>query len=161
MSFIRVSRNFGVNPSIVTCFFCQQPKNEVALLGHMSAARATKMLGPDITNQLHGYEDDVEAPHNITLDREPCDKCKEYMKKGVLLISVDEQHSPDRDNPYRTGGWVVVTEDFIKRVCKSEELIASLLKTRVGFMPDEVWDHLGLPRGEQPKKAAKKKGKKS
>ena len=83
---IRLSPKYGVNPCIPLCFLCQQPKNEVLLLG--------KLKG------------DVEAPHHVSFDQEPCDKCKEYMAQGIILISVDEAKSKsDMRNPYRTGGW--------------------------------------------------------
>lgn len=41
---------------------------------------------------------------------DPCDKCRDYMEQGILLISVDPKRTQDRHNPYRTGGWVVIKE---------------------------------------------------
>ena len=54
---IKISPKYGVNPTIPVCFFCGEPKNEIALMG--------KMKG------------DIEAPKNMVLDYEPCEHCKE------------------------------------------------------------------------------------
>lgn len=124
---IRVSPKHGLNPTIPQCFFCGELKNEIALLG--------KLKG------------DVEAPKSICFDMEPCDKCKEYMGKGIILISVDPEKSPDPNNPYRTGGWIVVKDDYITRVF-NPEVVKDVLDKRIAFMPDDAWDKLGLPRGE-------------
>ena len=82
------------------------------------------------------------------IDKEPCSKCKGYMERGIILISVDEEKSKgDMENPYRTGGWVVVKEEALKRMIQPQELLDQILKQRVAFLPDEVWDLLELPRG--------------
>jgi hypothetical protein len=125
---IRLSPKYGVNPCIPLCYFCQQPKNEILLLG--------KLKGKD-----------VEAPRNLTFDQEPCDTCKGYMAQGIILISVDEEKSKGNTaNPYRTGGWAVVTDDAVRRIIKPKELLDDVLTKRVLFVPDGVWDLIGLPR---------------
>lgn len=87
-------------------------------------------------------------PRSAVYDREPCDQCKEYMKQGTILISVDEKLTgDDRDNPYRTGGWVVVKEESLKSMIENEDLLRSILTKRVCFIPDQVWDAWELPRG--------------
>ena len=63
---IPVSQKHGVNPSIPICYFCREPKNEVALLG-----------------RLRG---NVKAPHHCLLDMEPCDMCAERRKTHVHLV---------------------------------------------------------------------------
>jgi hypothetical protein len=68
------------------------------------------------------------------------------MEMGVILISVDEKKSEDQKNPYRTGGWCVVKEEAIRRAVTSPELLEDVMKKRVAFLPDDVWDMLGLPR---------------
>ena len=123
---IRLDPKHGVNPAIPLCFLCNEPKNEVILAGYMGGK---------------------EAPKNVVWDKVPCDKCKKLMRKGVILISMDEAKSKGKeDNPYRTGGWVTVTDDFITRVFTPETATA-ILARRVAFMSDEVWDKLGMPRG--------------
>ena len=66
------------------------------------------------------------------------------MKKGVILISV--RKGSDMDNPYRTGGWVVIKDEAIERMPLDDDTRAGLLKARKGFLEDDAWDKLGLPR---------------
>lgn len=60
---IKISPKYGVNPTIPVCFFCGEEKQEIALLG--------KLKG------------DVEAPHRMCLDYEPCEKCKQIFAQGI------------------------------------------------------------------------------
>lgn len=92
---IRLSEKHGVNPAIPLCFFCLKPKNEIILPGKM--------------------KNDMEAPRNAVWDMRPCDECKGFMAKGIILISVDESKSADHKNPYRSGGWCVVKEELVKQ----------------------------------------------
>jgi hypothetical protein len=121
---IRLSPKHGLNPTIPTCFFCNKEKNEVALLGLIKG--------------------DAEAPRGVVLDKNPCNKCEDLMKQGIILISV--RNEEEGDNPYRTGGWVVVKDDFIKRAIPDKEFAADIIKWRVAFVPDAAWDLMGLPR---------------
>jgi hypothetical protein len=123
---IRLSERHGVNPTIPMCFFCGQQKNEIVLMG--------KLKG------------DAEAPKGVVFDQTPCDKCREYMAQGVILISVDEKKSDDNRNPWRTGGWVVVKTKAIDHFPMTDEQKQELLRKRVAFISDPIWDLLGLPR---------------
>jgi hypothetical protein len=89
---------------------------------------------------------DAEAPRSGAINHEPCEKCAEYMKMGVILISVDEKKSTDMKNPYRSGGWVVIKDEWVLKAVTTPELQQSILKARVAFIPDDAWDKLGLPR---------------
>lgn len=124
---IRLSEKHGVNPSVLVCFLCGGDAG-VALLGRL--------------------KDDAEAPSRVC-DREPCRECKSYMERGVILISVDESKTTDPQNPYRTGGWVVMKDVAIRRAFESP-MREDILKARVAFLADDAWDQLGLPRGEVP-----------
>ena len=120
---IKLSKKYGVNPTIPICFWCGEMKNEVALLG--------KLKG------------DIEAPHSCILDYEPCDECKKNMSMGVTLIGTTEKPiredlPPIRDNEtetlYPTGQWLVVTKEAAKRYFSevaSEEEIESAEKILV------------------------------
>lgn len=123
---VQLSERHGVNPSVVLCFYCNESMG-VVLLG--------KLKG------------DVEAPRQGVFDHTPCDTCKERMEMGVLLISVRDGDE-NKDNPYRTGGWVIIKDEAIRRMIETEELVNSIIKRRVSFVPDAVWDLLGIPRGE-------------
>jgi len=123
---LRLSEKHGVNPAIPRCYLCGEDKNEVVLFG--------KLKG------------DVEAPRNPVIDQEPCTTCKGYMEMGIILISVRDEEG---DNPYRTGGWCVVKEVALERIgIQPPELLNDILKMRSAFIPDQLWDMIGLPRGE-------------
>jgi hypothetical protein len=116
---IKISEKHGVNPMIPTCFFCGKEKNEIVLFGRLP--------------------NDVEAPKQGVVNYEPCTECLEYMKQGIILISVKNGESGN--NPYRTGGWVVIKEAAAK------ELFGDHVgESRVAFLEDETWDKLNLPR---------------
>lgn len=88
----------------------------------------------------------VEDMNGKVISPEPCNKCKEYMKQGVILISVRDGESGN--NPYRTGGWVVVKDEAIKRIIDAP-MNKEILKKRIAFLEDSTWKALGLP--ELPK----------
>lgn len=129
MGSIRISQKYGVNPTIPLCFFCNEPKNELILAGRLPG--------------------DQEAPKNKVWDNAPCDKCKGYQKIGVILISVRD--GEEGTNPYRTGGWVVLKDDAVRRLVQPQELADEIIRKRVAFVPDQAWDAIGLPRGEVKK----------
>ena len=122
---IRLSPKHGVNPSLGVCFVCNEESGEVILPGRMRG--------------------DAEAPRKAVWHKEPCPKCEKWMKAGVILISVKDGE-PDRENPYRTGGWCVIKDEAIKRMPIDEDVRAGLLSKRMGFLEDAAWDALGIPR---------------
>lgn len=89
---------------------------------------------------------DTQAPMRAVWDYEPCEECKGHMTRGIILISVDESKSDDKNNPYRTGGWCVVSDDAIKRVFTAGPSLDAALKKRCCFLPDDVWSLLKLPK---------------
>jgi hypothetical protein len=141
---IAISPKYGVNPCVTKCFFCQQDSG-LAMLGHMTRTRAKEMFGEEMAKQLRGEANDVEAPHALVMDKQPCDKCTALMEQGVIFISTrtGEEQS---DNPYRTGGWCVLKEDAVRRLIANEELLNHVLKARMAFIHDDTWDAIGLPR---------------
>lgn len=122
MANIKLSKKYGLNAAIPVCYFCNEPKNELIIPGLLKG--------------------DVEAPKNAVWNMEPCDKCKEYMNMGVILISVKNGESGK--NPYRTGGWAVVKDEAVAGIFGEN---TPALKYRVAFIEDEAWDKIGLPRG--------------
>lgn len=123
-----LSKKHGLNPTIPKCFFCGEDKNEIILAG--------KLKG------------DIEAPKNVAWDKNPCEKCQEHMKQGVIMISVQEGEEGE-DNPYRTGGWCVVKDKALENFISPPELLNAILKKRICFVPDDAWNKLGLPKGEK------------
>ena len=130
MNSIRISPKHGVNPSLHQCFFCGEPKG-VLLFGR------------------RGIED-AEAPREVCIDREPCDKCKGFMEQGIILIGVDADKTTDEKNPYRDGNWCVVTEDFISRAISTPVMRFDIMERRCAFLPGDVWDALGQPKARKP-----------
>ncbi len=121
MENIKLSTKHGLNATIPVCYFCNEPKNEIILAGRLT--------------------NDVEAPKNAVWNMEPCNKCKGYMEMGVILISV--KNGEYGENPYRTGGWVVVKDEAVVNIFGKN---TPALKYRTAFVEDEAWDKIGLPR---------------
>jgi len=124
---VRLSKKHGLNPMLMVCYVCNEATNEIALLGELP--------------------EDKEAPRQGVLNKEPCEKCREWMKKGVIFISTRDGEE-DSDNPYRTGGWCVLKDEAVTRVVSTPHLLETILKARVAFIEDAVWDKIGLPRAK-------------
>lgn len=97
---IKISKEHGLNPSLVTCFFCGKDK-EIALFGRLPH--------------------DQEAPHRVMIDYEPCAACKQKFADGVLLIECSETaiadgQRPIQDGAFPTGNYCVVTQDAFTRM---------------------------------------------
>jgi len=123
---IVLSPRHGVNPSVEKCFICGTDVG-VVLFGRI------------------GYRD-KEAPRSCCVTREPCAQCAEWMRMGVILISVRDGESGQ--NPYRTGNMCVVKEETLARLITPLEHAKKVLKQRVAFVEDSVWKALGLETRE-------------
>lgn len=139
----------GLNPTMTTCFYCNELAS-ILLVG--SRTKKFKEIGL--------AKKDGEMNMNIgVIDAKPCSQCERYMKQGVILISIRDGEETEMENakrekrlpnPYRTGGWAVVRDEFIQRVINPPELASQILKQRFCFVPDYAWDKLGLPRQRKP-----------
>ena len=114
---IRLSPKHGLNPAIPVCFFCGEDKNEIILAGRLSK--------------------DAEAPRKAVWDKQPCDKCKSYMKQGIILIEVS-----DTDQDYRMGGFAVVKENAIRELFTPPSLAEDVCKRRVAFVATSAYKML-------------------
>ena len=112
--------------AVVKCFFCGKDKGLVM---------NTRLTERDAKN--------IRKMHNHAIDHEPCDECKKWMEQGIILVSV--RNGESGNNPYRTGGFVVLKEDAVKQF-STPEMFKQVKKTRFAFIEDCVWDQLGLPR---------------
>lgn len=108
------------------CFLCNEPK-EI-------------LLDRRLKNSL---------PRQAVYNHEPCDKCKGFMKQGIILISVRDGESGD--NPYRTGNWAVIKEEAVQRWMNdnNKDKLEEIIKKRVAFIDDTTWNYLRLPRGDK------------
>ena len=150
---IRLSEKHGVNPSVSMCWYCLEESTGLILAGRI--------------------KDDAEMPREGVYDMEPCDKCKGYMERGIILIGVKDDaemekvalarqgwiqqydHLPHArkpapgyfiPNPHRSGGWWVVREDFVRRVF--DNVAESTCKHRFAFISQDAADKIGLPDEE-------------
>ena len=135
MGGIRVSEKYGVNPSMEQCFYCGEDVG-IVLFGAMSGARAAAMGGGR----------DGEAPRRVCFGThsEPCPKCKGWMEKGVMLVSVRDGQDESEQNPYRSGRMAVVSEDGVRAVFDPESA-DKLCASRFGFIENSAWEKVGLP----------------
>ena len=147
---IRLSEEHGVNPSVCKCWYCLEESTGLILAGRI--------------------KDDAEMPMSGVYDMEPCDKCKGFMERGIILIGVKDDaemekvelarqgwiqqydHLPDRKkpvpgyfipNPHRSGGWWLVSEDFVRRVF--DDVAESVCEHRFAFISQDAADKIGLP----------------
>ena len=109
--------------AMIRCYFCGEPK------GIMMNTK----LSPDLAKK-------VEEAHDKVVDMEPCEKCKEWMKQGIILIGVR-----DDDKEYRTGRFAVVSETAIKKILEGTEMLEPVLRHRFAFIDETTWHAVGLP----------------
>jgi len=77
--------------------------------------------------------------------KEPCKECQEHMQKGIIIVTIDPKLTTDKNNPHRTGGFFLVTEDYIKRIVDTnKELLTDILKKRYTFMEHQVAEAFGF-----------------
>jgi hypothetical protein len=125
---IILSPKYGANPAIPRCWFCLEDKNEIILAGRMKG--------------------DMEAPRGAVWDKSPCDKCAEWMRQGIILIGVKD-NQPKSDNPERSGHFIVIREDAIRRAPIDPAMIELVCERRVAFMEVRALVHFGVITEEE------------
>lgn len=118
----------GVNATIGVCLFCQEPNNEIGLLGNNRGQKASRY------SVLHA---------------EPCDKCKANMALGIALVECSRT-GPGveiNDDMFLTGNFVVVTEDWCNRSLQPK-MLEQVLKYRKAYVTPETFK-MFLPVEEQ------------
>lgn len=127
---IKLSKKYGVNPTMCKCFFCGEVKH-IALMGHIGDYRK---------------HEDIEAPHECIMDYEPCDSCTKNMYLGVTLIEVTTKQPKDNRPPlkaqggvevYPLGRWCVLSTEAVKRMFNYD-----LKNGDKMFVDSEVMTHL-------------------
>lgn len=123
MSSIKLSPEHGLNPSMITCFWCGKDKG-VALMGRID-------------------RDDKQAPAKIFHDYEPCDDCKELFSHGIHIIGVSDTptfpnqpsiKSYNGTNLYPTGTFTLAKPEFIIRILESEDAARQVLEAKTMLM---------------------------
>lgn len=91
----------------------------VALVKEICPVCAKKHDGPIVLNTRLTEQDakNVESMHGkvIGMAEKPCKECSEFMEMGVIFIGVDVEKTEDKSNPYRSGHFSVLSEEFMKR----------------------------------------------
>lgn len=77
---IELSPKHGLNPTIKMCFYCGEESGEIAIMGRIRERGAN---GKPIKDS------DVEAPRQMLLDYQPCEKCKEKLKDKFLIYRTE------------------------------------------------------------------------
>ena len=108
------------------CFICLEPKG-ILLNRRLKETLEDKMI----------------------TDMEPCDKCKEHMKLGIILVRAN-----GNENQFN-GAYVVVKEEAVRKVFKRWEHLDSVIDKRIAILEDKVFDNLFedmIDKGEQDDK---------
>lgn len=115
---IKLSPKYGLNPTIPVCFWCQEPKNEIMLMGRID---------------MNGQKD-VEAPKHMIVDYDPCESCAEKWSQGVNVVEISETpvspgqpgiHITDggrKKLAYPTGRYVVIALEAAKNIFQGIDL---------------------------------------
>lgn len=77
---IELSPKHGLNPTIKMCFYCGEESGEIAIMGRIRERGA---------NGKPVKDSDVEAPRQMLLDYQPCEKCKEKLKDKFLIYRTE------------------------------------------------------------------------
>lgn len=136
---IELSPKYGLNPTIPICFFCGEPKPEIAIMGRM---RKHDENGRPLKGS------DIEAPKHMILDYTPCDKCNEIMQKGITLIGVkpsDGRHLDISKGFYPVGNFVTVQTEGFDHVFKDvldKNTYDNVIKTKRLLIDSDELDKL-------------------
>lgn len=132
--------------ALTRCYFCGEP-DKILL--------ATKYYHTKSGMQpIHS----LKPMHDKVIDMEPCSKCQEWMKQGIILLTIDEIKSDEGwnkqpiPNPYRTGGFSVIRDEAFARMMPPGEIREFALRKRFMFIDQEVAEKIGLTAMEKGNK---------
>ena len=138
---LRISEEWGVNPSIGVCMYCGGD-GDVILMGALTVGKYKDTFGQDpspgdVKNNM------AKAPHRMSMGSDPCQKCADRMKDGwVYFMETSESRVP-------TGRSVGIREDSAAGLLQdivvdgsAEEQVAAIKKHRVMHMPREVFEKI-------------------
>jgi len=99
----------------------------------------------------------IREAHGKVIDMDPCNKCKEHMKLGIMLLVIDEEksepnwnkppHGAERfiPNPHCTGHMCVITQDTAERMMSNNpDALEFALKHRWMFIDTKAAEQFGL-----------------
>jgi RNA polymerase subunit RPABC4/transcription elongation factor Spt4 len=125
--------NFEVSLAKETCPVCAKEFDGPIVMNNLLTSEMAKKV-----KEIHG--------RSIGFKEEPCDECKGHMEKGIVIIGIDPERSEDMRNPWRTGAFVVVKDEFFERQKEfiDNELIDSVIQKRVTFMDHNSMVEFGM-----------------
>jgi hypothetical protein len=82
-------------------------------------------------------------PREAVYDKEPCDKCKWVLERGVIFIGIRDGE-PKSDNPHRTGQIVGIKNERIKGLPIIKSMKEDILKKRVCYVEESALKKMGL-----------------
>ena len=89
----------------------------------------------------------AERPDDDSKPPTPCASCAVKMSEGIILMSANDASEGDPSSLKRTGSACVITEGQVRALIKLPDVLAEVLRARVAFIPDYVWDAFEIPRG--------------
>lgn len=108
--------------ALTKCFYCGKDTDILLAMKYRNGKPIHDM------SQYHGKAD----------PRRPCEECKGYMRKGVILCEVRDGESGE--NPYRTGKLWVLSAESCKRIFTGIDFD----KVRFIFIENRHAKHIGL-----------------
>jgi hypothetical protein len=73
--------------------------------------------GEPVGVALGGKAIDKIGHDGAVFSNEPCDTCKHNMEIGIMIVEVQDGQE-GISNPYRTGRYIVITEESFRRIFK-------------------------------------------
>lgn len=125
---IHLRQKHDLNPSIKTCFWCGESTNEIVLFGDH-------------------FKRDEEAPRQIIMNYEPCEKCQQDFAQGILVVEATEQPTNSGqarlDQGYPTGRHWIVKPEAIELIF-TPEAAQTILAAGKCMIGQELAKHLGF-----------------
>lgn len=110
--------------------------------GRRPAAEACPCCGNPQARQTQGPADPSRRESGET----PCPFCRALMRKGILLIEVEDWGGGPPGEPRRTGRVACVDESGIRRCVRPLELAEQTLRQRHAFVSQAAWESFGLAK---------------
>lgn len=125
---LKIHPEYGANPTMGVCYFCEKETGEIALLG---------------------YNKNKKAPMRSILSYVPCDTCKEAFKAGTLLIEVQtrpvHEGMPEiQKGLYPTARFMLIKNEAAERIFNNPE------KSPVCLLDKEAFDKINEMANPKP-----------
>ena len=126
---LRLHKKHGVNPTIPICFFCEQPKGDVVLLGASYKGK---------------------APMHMLFDYDPCETCQDKFEQGILFIEVGEKPWTEgqiplyKNGPYPSGRHWVLKRDAFSDMFPDSDTKTTIMQQGKALIDPDTAKEMGL-----------------